>query len=64
MKIYFENDPDKQEMLKIIIKDYKMYCFYCNMNNDHAKCFICGCKVELKQLIERITGDKIEEVLK
>ena len=59
MEAYFENDPDKQEMLKYVIVYYMEISeedkFWLD-KNDYVE--------KVKELIERITEDKIEEILK
>ena len=68
MKIYFPDDPIKQEMIEALIKEYKL------LNNIYESgILLAGKNVETiyeeiskskKQAIERATGLKIEEVLK
>lgn len=68
MKTYFENDPDKQEMLEAIVFASKEICNLCRSSGNEFGCGViipsCPKYRPLKSLIERITNESIEEVLK
>ena len=51
------------EMLEVLIDEYKNMCNYCNEGCvNKEKIWKCG--VKIKDIIEKATGLKIEEVLK
>ena len=57
-KIYFPEDKTKQEMIKCLIEFCDVNCIECNI--------LCGTHCALydsKNIIEKATGLKIEEVL-
>ena len=68
MKIYFENDPDKQEMLRIIKRYNYALCYNCDTVDRFPSKLLCkdkcGLMKETHVIIERITNKSIEEVLK
>ena len=68
MKIYFPDDPIKQEMLEALIEEYKMlnniYESGILLAGTDAKTIYEEILKSKKQAIEHATGLKIEEVLK
>ena len=66
MKIYFPDDPVKQEMLKDLVDIYhESTDRVCNDCLADRRIFDCDCSRSISMLaIEKATGEKIEEVLK
>jgi hypothetical protein len=53
------------EMLEALIKQYLEFCKPCKKcNPEYANCYSCEDQDELKIIIEKATGLKIEEVIK
>jgi hypothetical protein len=59
-----ELEEQNKQMLDALIEDKKIICRLCErMEPMKAQCLICSWDIQRIQLIESITGKKIEEVL-
>lgn len=66
MKIYFPDDPIKQEMLEALIKLSQKICeehYDVSLSLNNCQCSMCFSARQAVYLIEKATNQKIEEVL-